>query len=240
MQRSKDRSPGAELPESSLGRDLLEQITRPSERILDSSLDLIDAADEGINEALRHPRDELEDPLTGTRHLDGARATVGRTDPGTGLADLPLLLDRLDKALTRRRGADGEVLAIHIELNNLSYVQDQLGEGAANAILKEIAHRLLSHLRNEDTVARVAPSELIVGVSLHDEADVALLTDRLRASVKIPIVLPDRAVHMWTSFTSIEATRTESAADVLKRLDEAIRLQSPGRSPSWARSLKER
>jgi diguanylate cyclase (GGDEF)-like protein len=239
MQRSKHRSTDAELPESSLGLDLLEQITRPSERTLDTALEF-DIADEATDEVIEDRAQRTEDgPPQTSRRLGAMTSTVGLADPVTGLTNLPLLIDRLDKALTRRRGADGAVLAIHIELNNLGYVREQLGESVAITILKEIAHRLLSHLRSEDTVASVAASELIVGVSVHDETAMAFLTERLRASLKAPIVLPDRAVHMWTSFTMVEAEQSESAVDLLKRLDKAIRLQSPATSSTWSRSLRE-
>jgi diguanylate cyclase (GGDEF)-like protein len=241
MQRSKHRSRDADPLETSLGLDILEQITRPNERTVDSSHDLIDNLDEGIEEVSgRHPDRPEGPPPQAARSFDKAKSVAGLTDPVTGLANLPLLLDRLDKALTRRRGADGEVLAIHIELNNFSYVQDQLGEAAANAILKQISRRLLSHLRHEDTVARVGLSELIIGVSLRDEDAIAHLTDRLRASFQIPIDLPDREVIMWASFSSVEAEQTESAADVLARLVESIRLQSPGTSSAWSPSLEKR
>ncbi len=138
----------------------------------------------------------------------------------------------------RRRESDGPVLAIHIELNNLNYVRDQLGEAAASSILQEISRRLLSLLRNEDTVAHVGLSELVVAVSLRDESAIAVLMDRLHAVFEGPIFLCDRHVHLWASFASVQVENTESATEVLDRLDQTIRQERPGTSTAWSRSLE--
>jgi diguanylate cyclase (GGDEF)-like protein len=161
------------------------------------------------------------------------------TDPFTGLANGPQLLDSLNQALMRRRLHGGHVVVFHIELNNLGYVHDQLGAHAANAVVKEISHRLLSLLRGEDTVGRRGQNELIVAVSLQEDGAVVHVTERLQAAFEDEIVLRHRSVRMWATFGSVEAENSESATDVLERLDEIIALKMCGTSTAWSPSLDD-
>jgi diguanylate cyclase (GGDEF)-like protein len=167
-------------------------------------------------------------------------SSLPQTDPLTGLARRLLLLDRLEKALAFRRTQGGHVVLFHIELNNFSYVHDQLGTQASNAILKEISRRLLSLLRSEDTVGRIGQSELVVAVSLPDESMVALLSGRLQAAFEDAVVLADREVHMWTTLVSIDAQGEELAEDLLTRLELQVRHQTSASSSPWSRSLGDR
>ena len=52
---------------------------------------------------------------------------LSMADPQTGLANQLLLLDRLTQALVRRRRHGGEVVACHIDLENLGEINLDLG-----------------------------------------------------------------------------------------------------------------
>jgi diguanylate cyclase (GGDEF)-like protein len=229
-QEKAPHSGGVTPKEGGLGLEVLEQMTRPPEGApeLQPEVD-VDKHREQLPKIT--PR-----PLGAVEH----ETSLPPTDPLTGLARRLMLLDRLDKALARRQLHGGNVVVIHIELNNFGFVHDQLGANAANSILKEISRRLLSHLRNEDTVGRVGPSELVVAVSLPNDAAVTPLTERLQAAFESEFVLPDHAVHMWATFGSVDALDSENAEELLDRLEQAVRLKTSGTPSAWSLSLDGR
>ena len=209
--------------EVGLGLDVIERITRPRQGSADLAPDLHRRKASGA--AQRHTAEDV--PAVNGAHID----------PLTGLANRTLLLSRLEQALLRHRTLDNHVVAFHIELNNLNFVDSQLGTPVANAILQEISHRLLSVLRSEDTVARVGPSELVVAVSLQDETTVGLVAKRIEAAFESQIALADREVHMWVTLHNVEAHMTEGAVDLLDRLERSAQLETSGTSTSWSLTM---
>ncbi len=76
-------------------------------------------------------------------------------DPLTGLANRPLLTDRLRQALTRS-AAELELQAmILLDIDDFRAVNDSLGHGRGDDLLREIARRLSNVVRSQDTLARV-------------------------------------------------------------------------------------
>ena len=84
------------------------------------------------------------------------------------LTDLPNrneLLKRLEMEVSRvsRKQTHGALL--FIDLDNFKYINDSLGHPVGDMVLKEIARRLESHRRGEDTVARLGGDEFVIILS---------------------------------------------------------------------------
>ena len=149
---------------------------------------------------------------------------LSMSDPHTGLANQLLLLDRLTQALARRRRHGGEVVVCHIDLDNLSEINMELGYTTGNTVLSEMARRLVSVLRTEDTVGRVGGSELVVVITVNDEQAVGPLTRRLQHTMNEPVVVGGRPVRLHASIGVAVAEDAESAEDVLTRADRSTRV----------------
>jgi diguanylate cyclase (GGDEF)-like protein len=236
-QRPLPRSEDGGGDDNRLGLEVLERMTRPlqSGSVLTSEPEY----PPGVGSRPSMRGDSSGGSSIAAHRHEGDAEKAG-TDPFTGLANRPLLVDRLEQALVRLRTLGGHVVVFHIELNNLNYVDDQLGSPAANAILQEISHRLLSLLRSEDTVSRVGRSELVAAVSLQAEGTVKLLEGRIEAAFESKIALADREVHMWVTLHSVQAQSGESAEDLLDRLEQMARLEASGTSRAWSLTLNGR
>ena len=152
---------------------------------------------------------------------------LSMSDPLTGLVNQLLTLDRLTLALARRRRHGGEVLVCHIELDNLAEINTELGYTIGNTVLCEIARRLTSVLRAEDTIGRVGGAELVVVLEIADDHAVGPLTRRLHHTIVEPVVVGDRPVRVHAAIGVVLAADSESAEAVLTRADHSTRVGNP-------------
>ena len=98
----------------------------------------------------------------------------------TGLPNRALFLDRLAQDLLRARRRQGRVALLFLDLDKFKPVNDTMGHDAGDEILREVAERLKSCVRESDTVARLGGDEftVILGQIEHEE-------DALRVATKI-------------------------------------------------------
>jgi diguanylate cyclase len=149
---------------------------------------------------------------------------LSMADPHTGLANQLLLLDRLTQALVRRRRHGGEVVACHIDLDNLAEINLDLGYTTGNEVLREVSRRLTSVLRAEDTIGRVGGSELVVVVTVTDEVVVGPLMRRIQHTLDEPVTVGGQSIRLHASLGVAIAEDAESAEDVLTRADRSTRV----------------
>jgi diguanylate cyclase (GGDEF)-like protein len=83
-------------------------------------------------------------------------------DPLTGVPNRRLLHDRLRSALaaSNRTGRHGALL--FIDLDNFKMINDTLGHDKGDLLLKQVAERLESSLREIDTIARLGGDEFVI------------------------------------------------------------------------------
>jgi diguanylate cyclase (GGDEF)-like protein len=149
---------------------------------------------------------------------------LSMADPQTGLANQLLLLDRLTQALVRRRRHGGEVVVCHIGLDNLAEINLDLGYTTGSTVLSEMARRLTSVLRAEDTIGRVGGSELVVVLAVTDEQAVGPLMRRLQRTLDEPVAVGPQGIRLSASLGVAVAEDSESAEDVLARADRSTRV----------------
>jgi diguanylate cyclase (GGDEF)-like protein/PAS domain S-box-containing protein len=101
-------------------------------------------------------------------------------DALTGLPNRTLLQDRLATALAGARRHKDKIAILFFDLDRFKDVNDSLGRPVGDLLLQEVAERLKTWAREQDTVARVGGDEfLIVLTRLKDLTDVTLAAKRL-------------------------------------------------------------
>ncbi|MDR7304284.1 sensor domain-containing protein [Haloactinomyces albus] len=145
-------------------------------------------------------------------------------DPLTGLANRTLILQQLSAAL-RCSHRTQPMTVLFIDLDNFKVINDSLGHGVGDAVLRIAGERLQKAARHEDLVSRLGGDEFVViahGEISHEE--VRSLTERLRDSLANPVTVQGRQIHLDTSIgiVLVPPEDARGAEDVLRDADVAM------------------
>ena len=122
-------------------------------------------------------------------------------DPLTGLANRKLFNDQLTEALRGDRAISVDVLLL--DLDDFKEVNDILGHHAGDEMLTEVARRLRSCVRPDDTVARLGGDEFVVLLTASPDPDA--VAERIVASLNVP---------MWIDGTMLRPSLSLGLASV--------------------------
>ncbi len=119
----------------------------------------------------------------------------------TGLPNRALFLDRLRLAMARRlRRQDLGCAVMFVDLDKFKDINDTHGHAAGDALLIEVAARLRSALRPQDTAARMSGDEFAILLeNIQSAADVGIVAERILGGFKRVFELEGRSVHVGAS-----------------------------------------
>ncbi len=110
-------------------------------------------------------------------------------DALTGLANRTLLWDRLDQAIHMAQRNKTLVATVLMDLNGFKKINDTLGHEAGDEVLTVVASRLLSSVRESDTVARLSGDEFVLVLVNQPSLRFTLrMVERLRNCMTRPVV----------------------------------------------------
>jgi diguanylate cyclase (GGDEF)-like protein/PAS domain S-box-containing protein len=108
-------------------------------------------------------------------------------DPLTGLPNRALFSDRLGHVLSRR-GRQTATAVYFLDLDRFKRINDSLGHGAGDEVLREVAQRLHGVVRPEDTVARFGGDEFtVLCESVGGVLEAVSIADRLQRPLREPL-----------------------------------------------------
>lgn len=83
-------------------------------------------------------------------------------DPLTGVCNRYMVQDRLKIGMRRALRTNQPLALMFLDLDNFRHVNETLGHGAGDSIIKEVVARLRGILRNTDTVGRMGSDEFAI------------------------------------------------------------------------------
>jgi two-component system cell cycle response regulator len=145
-------------------------------------------------------------------------------DPLTGLANRRLLADRMSMALVHARRNKSSMAVMYLDLDGFKQINDTLGHGVGDVLLKMAAGRLVATVREEDTVARLGGDEFVIAlwhISGNDYAATVAL--KLIEAVSLPYDIEGRTVSITASAgVGIYPVHGEDADTLMKSADLAL------------------
>lgn len=100
--------------------------------------------------------------LTRLKQTNEQITQLAHYDSLTGLPNRILFYDRLNQALKRARRYNTTLAVFYLDLDGFKLINDTLGHDAGDALLREVARRIVACVRESDTVARMGGDEFTV------------------------------------------------------------------------------
>jgi diguanylate cyclase (GGDEF)-like protein/PAS domain S-box-containing protein len=154
-------------------------------------------------------------------------------DTLTGLANRSLLQDRLQQALLTAASSERRIAVAFVDLDRFKFINDSLGHHVGDELLKSVAGRLKSCVRECDTVARLGGDEFVLLINGHTGPEsVRQLMDRILAAVAQPWVIEQGEFLVSCSIgVALHPDDGEEAQTLLKHADSAMyRAKDSGRN----------
>ncbi|MFT5219173.1 MAG: diguanylate cyclase (GGDEF)-like protein/PAS domain S-box-containing protein [Planctomycetota bacterium] len=211
--------------EHGIWRDELVYISRTGEKILSSQ----------VLVSHRSASGEVEFFSTVARDIRHIRATEAKVeylayyDTLTELPNRNELLKRLEIEIGRVNRLQHQAALLFVDLDNFKTINDSLGHSIGDLVLQEIAQRLQTQIRGDDTVARLGGDEFIIILSglsadsiegINQARDIA---NKIRSLIAMNITIGDNELQLTASIgISIFAPGDNNGDDLLKFADTAM------------------
>ena len=185
--------------------------------------------------------------LRANEELTKALATIqdmATHDSLTGLPNRASLSDTLQQALNKAERNKHGLAIFFIDLDNFKSINDTLGHPTGDQLLREMARRLRTSVRDSDLVARLGGDEFVVMVeAVGDKESLGVLAAKILATISEPAQLQGHEVKVTGSIGI--ATFPVDGADVptlLANADMAMyraKAQGRARSSEYSADLGE-
>lgn len=167
--------------------------------------------------------------ITERKKAEEKIAELAFFDQLTGLPNRTLLLDRLKQVMTASARSDSHGALLFIDLDYFKTLNDTLGHDMGDLLLKQVAQRLTTCVREVDTVARLGGDEFVVMLAnlstsqREAAADVETVAEKILTTLNQAYQLNDVAFHSTASI-GITLFRGQLATidDLIKQADLAM------------------
>ncbi len=158
---------------------------------------------------------------------------IAHHDALTGLANRPLLNNRIDQAFGRMQRYEENFAILCVDLDRFKTINDTFGHQAGDVILRQVTDRLLSCTREVDTVARTGGDEFVVlQANVGRPEDVTPMAERILDAMTTPCDINGNPVVIGASIgIALAPSDGASAEELLGHADLALyRSKSNGRN----------
>ncbi len=144
------------------------------------------------------------------------------TDELTGLPNRRALGRLLPQLVERARSRGERVGVLVVDIDHFKQVNDSYGHLIGDVVLRTVARRLRSGLRQEQVVGRWGGEEFLVLAADSSLDDAARVAERLRATVGFDPVPADNGQHVSVTVSIGVAAGSGDATDLLRHADAAL------------------
>jgi diguanylate cyclase len=175
-----------------------------------------------IQEELRTSREQLRD--------------LSEHDPLTGLLNRRGFEVALSEAISSAQRRNENIALLLLDLDDFKTINDTLGHDTGDVLLKRIARRLKSVIRNNDKLCRLGGDEFVILMQdLHQDEEPLLLADRIFNLMQLPIELGSTQHNITASIgIAVLSDYVDKKIDLLKCADVAMyQAKKNGRNQSY-------
>lgn len=145
-------------------------------------------------------------------------------DPLTNLPNRMLFFDRLTNAINRSKRSKTKVAVLFFDMDNFKRINDTLGHSIGDELLVETGKRIISCMREYDTVARLSGDEFAVLLqNIERTEDMLSIVMRIQQKFSLPFFLTDNTIELSTSIgIAMYPEDGSTPEELLKNADTAM------------------
>ncbi len=145
-------------------------------------------------------------------------------DALTGLPNRRLLEDRLTQALALSYRNRKITAVMFVDLDRFKTINDSLGHAVGDALLKEVAQRLVKQMRVGDTICRIGGDEFVVVLpELKRSPDAAQVAQKVIENLSRPVAIEERDLTITPSIgISVFPDDGRDAETLIRNADAAM------------------
>ncbi|HSW06915.1 GGDEF domain-containing protein [Aquabacterium sp.] len=151
-------------------------------------------------------------------------ARLARLDPLTELPGRAMMLDRMEHAIALSRRHGTHLAVLFLDIDHFKQINDTLGHGCGDEVLKQVARRLQSIVRDADTVGRHSGDEFLVLLSeVTQLGDAGLIAEKILHAIEAPCVVGAHALSLSVSVgVAVYPEHGEDPATLIRHADAAM------------------
>ena len=142
------------------------------------------------------------------------------TDTLTGLLNRASLQTILEQAIYQNNRSNVPMTIVSIDLDRFKLINDSLGHGAGDIVLRGVGRLLSNRARKTDRVFRLGGEEFLVLLYGADVAEGQQVAEELRHAIATMPLLPNRPVTVSVGVATLQPQ--ENWSEWMKRSDENL------------------
>lgn len=172
----------------------------------------------------------VKQDITEKRQAEAEITRLSYYDSLTGLANRPLLMDRLGHALAALRREDRQGALLMFDIDRFKNFNDARGHELGDALLIALAERIKTLLRDGDTLARLSGDEFAVllhDITPHRETAgrrALSVAEKIHLALEKPFILDDDEANITASIgiTLVPENESDNPLEAFRRSDTAL------------------
>ena len=166
----------------------------------------------------------IHEDITAQKEAEARIRHMAHFDALTNLPNRTLFIDRLQQELVRAYRTKRLVSVLFLDLDRFKIINDTMGHAFGDTLLKALAERLKTCIRESDTVSRRGGDEFTFIIpDLFDPQDVAPLAQKIIEAVSPPFQIENHEINVTCSIgIAVYPLDTNNAEDLIKKADIAM------------------
>jgi diguanylate cyclase (GGDEF)-like protein len=174
--------------------------------------------------------------ITDRKNAEEGLLHMAQRDPLTDLPNRRLFNDRLATAMARAQRTSKLMALIYLDIDHFKHINDSLGHGVGDALLREFAARLSASVRMVDTVARLGGDEFVILLEqLNEPEDSEFISAKILENVRKEVEIDGQFLSITASLGgAFYGGGQLTQAELVALADEALyKAKQRGRDQSY-------
>jgi diguanylate cyclase (GGDEF)-like protein/PAS domain S-box-containing protein len=161
--------------------------------------------------------------ITERKHAEDRLHHLAYYDELTGMPNRTLFARLVDQGLMVAQRNESTACVLFVDLNRFKLINDTLGRRVGDELLRQVAQRFRSALRDEDVVARLSGDEFAVGLfDIRQHFEATTVAQKLQAALELPFKVHGHDLRVGASVgVSVYPADGEDAETLIRHADIA-------------------